>query len=256
MARPPIPDGQPMSERTLARRRKAAGLSKPQFAYSLDETFFDTWNDYSAWMLGLIWSDGCLFRNTIEICSKDLQLLELVMALIGGGQYALKNGGRHIRVYFTSAHIAAQLRAVGLTEKKSLTIGWPAIPEEWEPAFMRGLIDGDGSVLERHDRPGQRVPDIQVQLVTASPSLRDGITNWLLKHGITYSLSVREHRDKPQWHPLWRFSVVRQSSLRQLYHLLYSYEDVVCLHRKHAPFQRWMETERSPAGRPRMAASP
>lgn len=88
-----IPDNQLMSARTLARRRKAAGLTKPINTNPFNEKFFDTWTDEMAWLLGLIWSDGCLYGNTIDISTKDFQLAELVLAVIDGGTYALKNTG-------------------------------------------------------------------------------------------------------------------------------------------------------------------
>lgn len=245
MSIPRIPDGQPMSARTLARRKKEAGLVKVRQPSFLNEKFFDVWSPELAWVVGLIWSDGCLYGNTVDISSKDFQIIELVLALIGG-RYALKNRGEHLRVHFSSKHVATFLRSIGLTEKKSLTIAWPKIPVEYEADFMRGLIDGDGSVISRSDRPGQQVPDLRVQLVTASALLRDGVANWLERNNISFTLYVRKDTN-----PLWRFTVLRQESLRTLYTLLYPQTDSVCLHRKRIPYDLWISTPRRQSGRPK-----
>ena len=245
-----IPDGKPMSFRTQYRRKRAAGLTHPKIKAPFNECFFDEWSDSMAWLVGLIWSDGCLYGNAIEICSKDLQLLELVMALMEGGYYALKNQGRHIRVVFSSRYTCDRLRVIGLTPRKSLTVDWPiGIPAEYEGAFMRGLIDGDGSVLLRQTRVNQRAPDLNVQLVTASTNLRDGISLWCQKNTIQFSLGEQVHLDQPSWHSLWRFGVSQQEALRHLYLILYPSEDVACLHRKRIPFDVWMDTPRFPSGR-------
>lgn len=238
-----IPDGQPMSKRTLHRRKKAAGLVFPPTPNYPDLNFFSSWSSELAWMIGLIWSDGCLSGNTVEICSKDFQLIDLVMSLTGG-RYGLKNQGQHLRITFTSKEITNFLRSVGLTERKSLTVEWPKMPTEYMGDFMRGLIDGDGSVLIREDRPGQQVPDLVVQLVTASQNLRSGIAQWFDNQNIRYGLSYRD-----MGNGLWKFSVRHQESLRTLYRLLYPSDHVVCLHRKYNPYSVWMDTPRIRSGR-------
>lgn len=238
-----------MSARTIARRRKEAGLINTIVPAWVDTAIIDHWCDELAWLTGLIWSDGCLRRNTIEICSKDFQLIDLVLSLVGG-RYGLKNQGQHLKIAFTSAPMSTFFRSIGLTERKSLTIGWPIMPIEYTGAFMRGLIDGDGSVLLAQRRDGQQSPDLSVQLVTASPLLRDGVTDWFSLSGIRFSLSERAPRTT-QEHQLWKFTVVHQESLRTLHGLLYPSESSVCLHRKRIPFDTWIATPRARSGRPK-----
>lgn len=234
-----------MSKRTIARRRKAAGLVQSRPKSNLNESFFENWSGELAWLIGLIWSDGCLSGNTIDISSKDFQLIDLVLSLTDG-RYALKNRGAHLRIHFTSKKVCDFLRSIGLTERKSLTIGWPTIPDMYSADFVRGLIDGDGCVHVKKLRSGQQAPDLSVQLVTASPYLRDGVSNWLRSNDIRFSLSVRQNKN-----PLWRFAVVHQDSLRKLYHLLYHCEDVPCLYRKRIPYMEWIETPRIRSGAPK-----
>lgn len=242
-----IPLEEAKSSSTIFRRRKEAGLVKPLIKAEVVESFFDEWSDEMAWLLGLIWSDGCLYKNTVEISSKDLEIIELVSAL-AGGRIALKNRGRHMRVTLTSRYLANQLRSLRLTERKSLTIEFPPVPDEWTGAFVRGLIDGDGSVLLRSGRPGQQVADLMVQLVTASENLKRGLEGWFLSRGISFSLSAR--KSQPQYATLYKFSIVHQQSLIKLHSLLYFCEDTCCLHRKRVPFDEWMRQPRARSGRP------
>lgn len=239
-----IPDEKPMSIRTLARRKKEAGLVTFR-TYPFNEDFFQTWGDAQAWIMGLIWSDGCLFRNSIEICSKDRDLLEIVAELIGQEEgVRSKNNGTAWRIVFTSKQTTNFLRSLGLSERKSHTANWPEIPSPYQASFVRGILDGDGSVLTRNSRPGQQVADIEVQFVGAAPQVRDGLFAWLTHHDIHASRGISHHT-------VWRINISAHKSLRILYSLLYPDAAVPCLRRKRAPFDLWLSTPRPRLGRPK-----
>lgn len=244
MARPRIPDGRPMSERTIYRRRAAAGLTQPVFRHSFDSSFFAEWSDALAWMTGIIWSDGCLFGNTIEICSKDTQLIELAARLISSDCVMPKNRGAASRLIFTCPNVAKRFRLIGLTECKSLTIAWPEIPTRYEAAFVRGVLDGDGSVQIRKSRPGQQSPDLSVFFYGASELFRDCMLLWLAQNEIRAKHRISHGR-------VWEISIRHQESLRRLNALIYSAADAPCLLRKRAPFDAWVAAPRAPAGRPK-----
>ena len=231
-----------MSKRTLARRRKEQGLSRPAY-YPFNEAFFYTWSDDLAWLLGLIWSDGCLKGDSVEVVSKDLDLIEAIVALIGQeGGVKKKKGKEAWYVFFTSREAADWLRSLGLTEAKSFTAPFPSLPPAYEAAFVRGLIDGDGSVHLSSRRPGQQVADLRVKLVGASPSIRDGFCRWLAQYGIPYHTSYAHDR-------VWQVTVTKQESLRLLYRLLYPTPGVSARVRKRRSFDLWMATPRARRGR-------
>jgi hypothetical protein len=238
-----IPDGQPMSERTRYRRRAAAGLTQPVRRFPWNESFFDDWSDEMAWVLGLIWSDGSLTHNMVEVCSKDPDLIELVVGLVDQERgLRPKNGGRHWRVNLCSPRAAGRLRGLGLTEAKSFTVRWPnELPEQYEGAFVRGLLDGDGSVYLRADRKGQQVDDLRVALNTASPDLAEAFAECLGRWGIAVTTSRSRS--------VLRVHVNRHDDLRRLHGLMYPHEDVCCLVRKRVLFDVWVDTPRAPSGR-------
>lgn len=235
-----------MSIRTQYRRRAAAGQTQPVFRYPWNDRFFDQWSDEMAWLLGLIWSDGCLMRDShgVEVCSKDPDLIEIVEGLIEQpGGMRPKNRGRHWRINFSSQHAADRLRGMGLVPAKSHIIGWPqGLPREFEGAFMRGLIDGDGSVLLHESRSGQRVPDLEVSLYSASPTLTEAAMEWTRRAGL--NSHVRQNG------AVLKITIREQRSLRQLHPLLYPNTDVCCLVRKRVAYEFWLATPRVRAGRP------
>ena len=244
-----VPLAEAATRITIYRRRKDAGLAQSRRAPPRNEAIVDHWTDELAWLVGLIWSDGYLYPkgNTVEISSKDMQLIDLVMSLLSCDGFALKNRGRHVRVTFASPHIAQFLRDIGLTTPKSLTIGWPSMPDGLSGAFMRGLTDGDGSVALTQNRQGQQVPDLTVQLVTGSPTLAEGIRAWFDRHDIRASHRVRTAA-RAEWHDLYAFVIHEQASLKRLHGLLYPHKDVPCLHRKRVPFDQWLATPRASSG--------
>ena len=179
-----IPDGQPMSLWTIQRRKKAAGLTRTLVHHHFNYSFFDVWSAELAWLLGLIWSDGCLRSkgNSVEIVSKDLCLLQTVAGLIEihDGIRPRKGGTDNREGYwylgFSDKGVADILRGLGLTPAKSLNANWPYVPHEYFGDFLRGLIDGDGWVTVRNYKKGQQVPDLVVALCGAAPNVLSGVS--------------------------------------------------------------------------------
>jgi hypothetical protein len=235
-----IPEGEPMSARTHARRKKEAGLVKPILRWRpFNEAFFDVWTDDLAWLLGLIWSDGCLMGNMVEICSKDRDLLETVAGILEMDDAAiqLKNRGTAYRIRFTSQRVAQILRGLGLVERKSLVANWPPMQEEYRSAFVRGLFDGDGSASLRQKRPGQQAPDLRVYFCGAAPCVRDGLHSWLNEHKIRFSVGRNAN--------VWQICICEHASLKALYLLLYPGEQVSRLQRKKSNYDVWLATPRA-----------
>ncbi|MDQ0230943.1 LAGLIDADG family homing endonuclease [Metabacillus malikii] len=56
---------------------------------------------------------------------------------------------KSVRLTIMSRQIADDLRALGLNHDKSYTLKYPEIPEDMHRHFLRGLMDGDGSIAER-----------------------------------------------------------------------------------------------------------
>ena len=111
------------------------------------------WSDEMAYIVGLTATDGCLItgRRVINFKSGDRQLVETYLNLLGRKNrvksHTTKIGGI---VYYTQFHDSALYRwfmSVGLTPRKSLSIGAIPVPDEFLFPLARGLLDGDGSII-------------------------------------------------------------------------------------------------------------
>lgn len=117
---------------------------------------FDSINSPNkAYYLGLIFADGNLSRNTIDITLKndDKQILEDISNWLYGGvfittresrEYGDYKCSKQCRFLMTSKKIANQFRQHGLVEAKTFKITLPELPVNLYSHFIRGYFDGDG----------------------------------------------------------------------------------------------------------------
>jgi hypothetical protein len=111
--------------------------------------FFKTWTPEMAYVLGYWWADGGMLRTPqscrVTFTSKDGEHLEQIATIIGLGKVVPTNNGCYrVTIYRTSMY--EDLLVLGGTPSKSLITTWPAIPSDWLQHFVRGFIDGDGSL--------------------------------------------------------------------------------------------------------------
>ena len=131
-----------------------------------------------AYLIGFLLADGCVrepagFRTTyrvnLRILAQDLKVCQRIQKLAGGHLRVIEYGYR-VEWDVTSDALAADLIALGVTPRKSLTasLKWKRIPPELHGAVLAGLIDGDG-----HLRFSKKDRRAEISLVTASPVLKD-----------------------------------------------------------------------------------
>lgn len=144
-----------------------------------DVDFFRRWSAEMAYVLGYWWADGYMYlkphgAHEIEIASVDRDHLEQIAQSIGVN-YQLRQVARDQRCYeltFCSKQMYQDLERLGGTPHKSRTIGFPPVPTDLLPHFVRGFVDGDGSLSWNGDRP-------VLHIYSASPvflqALRDAI---------------------------------------------------------------------------------
>lgn len=121
-------------------------------SYKVNADFFANWSADMAYVLGFILTDGCVSGNSFSIAQKDKAILERINTVMESN-YPIKgrkNGSSYLYTLNVSRKkMVADLAALGITEKKSLTVDFPPVPTEYLPHFIRGVIDGDGWVQDR-----------------------------------------------------------------------------------------------------------
>lgn len=121
--------------------------------YTVNENFLDTIGTSQAFFLGLMAADGHINKNyrNFSICQSHQHGLDLIsyikILLNSDTKIYYKNKVDAHLIHFTSPKLTKKLINIGITPNKSLTLKWPdIITEEFAPAFLRGYIDGDGSI--------------------------------------------------------------------------------------------------------------
>jgi hypothetical protein len=197
------------------------------------------WTAQLAYAVGLITTDGCLSQDGghLTMTSKDYDLLETIRQCLGiTARITLSTNPRLIyRLQWGDRVFHHWLNTIGLMPAKSLRLGPIQVPDEWMRDFLRGCIDGDGSIVTYTDRynvykkPAYVYERLFVSVVSASPRflewLRASVRDIL---GLTGSLTVRHTASA---NDLWCLRYAKRESLALL-RWIYHGPDVPCLRRK------------------------
>jgi hypothetical protein len=97
-------------------------------------------------------TDGCLLSGTraINFKSADRQLVETFLRILGRTNRVQcqrsRSGGIAYFTQFKDTRLYGWLQSVGLTPRKSLTLGALNVLADFLAPFVRGLLDGDGNI--------------------------------------------------------------------------------------------------------------
>lgn len=120
---------------------------------NFDISFFEEISPQLGYVLGWIASDGYLSQNRITICLKstDYAILQSINTMISNklplryfSQFDKRTQKTYHRVSlsFCTTNIDQFVKEYKLTERKSLTLEWPSLPEVMLVPYMRGFFDG------------------------------------------------------------------------------------------------------------------
>lgn len=112
----------------------------------------DGWNEFNAYVFGLIMSDGCLTtthngkNEHIHLGLNDEYMICYIHDKMELKTRVYKQHKQHSLIYRNIDAIEF-LKGYGLVERKSLTLRFPKdLPQEFQRHFIRGFFDGDGSL--------------------------------------------------------------------------------------------------------------
>lgn len=173
-------------------------FSSTKFKYLLNESFFETINsEHSAYILGLMQTDGCVYlpkrsqaKVTLKLASHDSELVTQVSMILFGQDFTktyhspsmVKKGQPSTEITFYSNKMSEDLEKLGVTPAKSKTLqmsqhlqdvllGDSLLASHW----FRGIIDGDGSIVLSNGRPS-------IELYGSSPTFLMQVAEVVLTH--------------------------------------------------------------------------
>jgi hypothetical protein len=123
--------------------------------YHFNEQFFDNLDSQEKyWLLGWLYSDGNIHKNTISIGVhvQDKNVLNKILKVLGFCEDDVNKKVKQklenfYQVKFDSVYMSKILFGLGCEPKKSKTIKFPHFinNKDYLWAFLRGLFEGDGS---------------------------------------------------------------------------------------------------------------
>ncbi|MCC6323890.1 LAGLIDADG family homing endonuclease [Candidatus Nomurabacteria bacterium] len=197
------------------------------------------WTPDLAYIVGLIATDGCLSPDGrhLTFTSCDLKLIETFKKCLKLNNKIGTTDTKALKIQFGDIQFYKWLLSIGLTPAKSHTIREIKIPKEFFRDFIRGHLDGDGSItvfLDKHNTYKNSkyiYRRLFVRLLSAS---KEHIM-WLQKNIIeNFGVTGRIHKTKvyePSKVPLYILKFMKKESqifLKQIYYK----KSLPCLERK------------------------
>jgi len=115
-----------------------------------------------AYILGFILSDGCIVKSKRKghsdslkfgIYFKDIDILEKIKRSLKS-KHKISRSADAFHLSIASQIIVDDLKSLGVTYRKSLSEHVPKIPKVFIRDFIRGFVDGDGSVkIDKYGYP-------------------------------------------------------------------------------------------------------
>lgn len=201
------------------------------------------WNSDLAYCVGLIATDGCLYNDGrhISFVSADIQLIKLFKNLMKlsnriGYKVSSSSGRKCPNIQFGNVGFYKWLLGVGLTPRKSLTLGALRIPSKYFIDFARGCFDGDGTIYSYMDPRWANSHMFYVSFTSASKLFID----WFRDQTINI-LGIRGHISSTENFYQLRFA--KEESLVLISKMYYN-KKVPCLERKRQKIRNILKIHR------------
>ncbi len=196
------------------------------------------WRSNLAYAVGLIATDGCLSNDgiLIDLTSKDKeQLLNFSKCLGVDLKIGYKWNGsadKILRVQFKNRIFYDFLLSIGLTSRKSLTMGELVIPKKYFFDFLRGCHDGDGTFYSYWDKRWKSSFMFYLEFISASKKHID----WL-REELKCRLNVSGHITKDSRGRTFQLKYAKREALEVIKKMYYD-QKVICLSRKRLKIEK------------------
>lgn len=226
--------------------------------YTCDETYFDEIDtEHKAYWLGFLYADGYILNHRkgkrgendsqsfgFSISMKDVELFEKFKADLKSNHpvNVYKNSSSFAtqdsfagRILITSQHMVDMLKKHGMTENKTYTISLPNLPKDLLPHFIRGLSDGDGSIVVSRLQDGPEKGRVKfLWSLTSTKEMCEGILQFLGKS----ELKLYQRHPERQVNN-WEFKICGNQQVKRLLAKIYQ-DATIYLDRK---YQKYVEMQ-------------
>lgn len=145
------------------------------------------------YLLGAFLTDGCVYRGTASLTSKDKDWLEAVNRYICPEKPILNHGAYCYRLQYHSIELVNWLVSQRCIPNKSLVVQMPDIPNEYIFDFLRGCWDGDGNLCFAKSANKGKNFRRAATLTSSSKVFAYQIRDLLSTLGITNYIETRPH---------------------------------------------------------------
>ena len=197
-----------------------------------------TWSAKVAYAVGLMTTDGCLQSDGrhLDLTSKDKQQLVNFMRCIGKtvriGKKKTTTGRQVSCIQFSDVVLFRFLLSIGLTPRKTHTLGPVEVPDLYFFDFLRGHFDGDGSFYSYYDPRWKESFMFYLSFVSASHAH----ISWL-QQSIKKRLGVNGYLTKAKGQSVIQLRYAKREALI-IIKKIYSKKASICLSRKRLKIQK------------------
>lgn len=192
-----------INRHTVGRVLKRNGFEIDRKTYHCDEYYFDKIDDQDkAYIIGLLWADGYnnekIGKITLQLQERDKKILEDISDLLHSDMplWFLNlndknpNWSNTYTLSLRSKHISNILTSYGMIQRKSLLLTFPEwLDKSLYSHFIRGYMDGDGSVYYSKDRNVLRVE------IVGTKMFLDVVRNICAKIGVKTNLYHKNNQN-------------------------------------------------------------
>lgn len=150
---------------TIGRTLKKYGFKIDRIKYHCDDNYFDVIDTKEkAYILGLLWADGCndinLGKIQLQLQERDVGILEAINKLTNNNRPLYftplhdknPNWQNTYTLVLKSYHMSEVLNNYGMMPRKSLVLEFPnCLDKSLYSSFILGYFDGDGSISYNAD---------------------------------------------------------------------------------------------------------
>jgi hypothetical protein len=217
---------------------------KPRGRYRVRRSPDWEWTPEIAYAVGLLATDGNLSPSGrhVSVSSAERDVLETFLRCVGRrakiGKVEGGYGTHGLRVQIGDVGLYRWLQSIGLTPRKSLTLGSINVPDGVLAHLLRGLLDGDGSIIDSTyegtgKAKGAKYRTLLVRFNTASRQHAEWVRERIRAlFGLSGGLWCEDG--------MYQLTYAKRAS-RRLLPLLYPAPDVPCIQRKR---EVWRNFER------------